>query len=145
MPSKIRGSGHQRVRQTAASRRGHLRPFRLRHHLIDLLDLLDRRADPVRRRRRAGFGRAGSRSRRRGGKESTVAEQNERGKSPAARGRGLMKALWAALTLVAVITELRKPKDERTWHGTVLGFVPYDLRFPPTWARFRASLWSPDD
>jgi hypothetical protein len=56
-----------------------------------------------------------------------------------------MKAVWAALTLVAVITELRKPKDERTWHGTVLGFVPYDLRFPPTWARFRTSLWSPDD
>jgi hypothetical protein len=44
----------------------------------------------------------------------------------------------------AALAELRKPRAERTWHGELLGFVPYDLR-PPTWSRVRASLWNPDD
>ena len=30
----------------------------------------------------------------------------------------------------AVYTELRKPPDQRTWHGKLLGFVPYDFRMP---------------
>jgi hypothetical protein len=40
------------------------------------------------------------------------------------------------------MTELRKPAEQRTWHGRVAGVVPYDLR-PPTLARFRAALWDP--
>lgn len=40
--------------------------------------------------------------------------------------------------------ELRTPKENRTWHGVVLGFVPYELR-PPTLARFRERVWAPDD
>ncbi|MQA85955.1 MAG: hypothetical protein GEV03_15340 [Streptosporangiales bacterium] len=47
----------------------------------------------------------------------------------------------AALVAAAVATELRKPPDQRAWHGRVVG-VPYDLR-PPTPGRVRAALWDP--
>jgi hypothetical protein len=43
-----------------------------------------------------------------------------------------------------VLRELRKPAGERSWQGTVAGFVPYDLR-RPTVARFRERMWAPDD
>ena len=51
----------------------------------------------------------------------------------------------AALVLLAaaVVRELNIPRDQRTWHGHVLG-VPYDLR-RPTWRRVQASWWAPDD
>ena len=41
------------------------------------------------------------------------------------------------------IRELRKPADERTWHGEIAGMVPYDLR-PPSIERVRQSWWSPE-
>jgi hypothetical protein len=44
----------------------------------------------------------------------------------------------------AVVQELRKPAEERTWTGTLGGTIPYDLR-PPTAERLRAKLWAPDD
>jgi hypothetical protein len=44
----------------------------------------------------------------------------------------------------AVAQELRKPREARTWHGTVAGFVPYDFR-PPTPQRFRERIWAPQD
>jgi hypothetical protein len=47
-----------------------------------------------------------------------------------------------AFVVVSLIKELRTPKEQRTWHGTVLGFVPYDFR-PPTAARFREAYWNP--
>lgn len=52
-------------------------------------------------------------------------------------------ATWG-VTAAAIVQELRKPGSERTWHGRVAGFVPYDFRFP-TIGRMRASWWSPDD
>lgn len=50
----------------------------------------------------------------------------------------------AGLCVAAVVQELRKPQDERTWTGQVGGLVPYDLRWPLTEDRVRASLWNPD-
>jgi hypothetical protein len=44
----------------------------------------------------------------------------------------------------AVLTELRKPRGERTWYGSLAGVVPYDLRVP-TVARVRQRWWNPDD
>ena len=44
----------------------------------------------------------------------------------------------------AVITELRKPEGERTWHGKLAGVVPYELR-PPTLERVRETYWAPTD
>src|SRR5215216_5969854 len=66
-------------------------------------------------------------------------------------GAGNMKhrrAGWALLGLAlvgaAVFQELKKPAGSRTWHGQVLGILPYDFR-PPNWARIRAELWNPAD
>lgn len=50
----------------------------------------------------------------------------------------------AGLAAAAVVKELRLPSEERTWHGTVAGFVPYDLRLP-TIARVKERLWAPDN
>jgi hypothetical protein len=56
--------------------------------------------------------------------------------------------VWLARTAVlgavagAVYVELRKPPAERTWHGKLLGVVPYDFRLP-TIERLRQSYWNP--
>lgn len=54
----------------------------------------------------------------------------------------MLGALWALGT--AVVKELRLPKERRTWQGTVLGVVPYDLRWP-TLAIVRSRFWAPED
>ncbi|MDQ6722314.1 MAG: hypothetical protein M3003_16190 [Candidatus Dormibacteraeota bacterium] len=56
--------------------------------------------------------------------------------------RRLMRLTAVGLVVAAVATELAKPEAERTWHGRVLGVVPYDFR-PPTWERFRSAYWNP--
>ena len=57
--------------------------------------------------------------------------------------RRLARAAVFALVVAAVVTELRKPEEERTWHGRVGGAVPYDFR-PPTWDRIRDAYWNPN-
>jgi hypothetical protein len=42
----------------------------------------------------------------------------------------------------AIYTELRKPPAERTWHGKVAGFVPYDFRIPKL-ADVKRAYWNP--
>jgi hypothetical protein len=44
----------------------------------------------------------------------------------------------------AVLTELQKPAELRTWRGYLLGVLPYDLR-PPTLERLRQTYWNPDE
>jgi|GEM_PF-437670 hypothetical protein len=62
---------------------------------------------------------------------------------PVLRGWRRVLGTVAALLLVAsVVQELLTPRKRRTWHGVVLGFVPYDLR-PPTLRRVRETLWNP--
>jgi hypothetical protein len=53
-------------------------------------------------------------------------------------------AVVAGLTVAAVVTELRKPPEEREWHGKIADFVPYDLR-PPTAAKLRERIWDVDN
>ena len=55
--------------------------------------------------------------------------------------RLLRSLVWLAL-FGAVYQELKKPAAERTWHGKVLGFVPYDFRVPD-WRRLRDAYWDP--
>lgn len=57
--------------------------------------------------------------------------------------RDIWRLILAILGVIAVIQELRKPEDERTWHGEVVSFVPYDFRMP-TVERIRATYWNPD-
>ena len=42
----------------------------------------------------------------------------------------------------ALYTELRKPPQERTWNGKLLGVVPYDFRLP-TLEGLRQAYWNP--
>jgi hypothetical protein len=48
------------------------------------------------------------------------------------------------IAAVAVRRQLRLPRGERTWHGTVDVPVPYDFR-RPTLERVRRSFWAPGD
>lgn len=56
--------------------------------------------------------------------------------------RDAWKLALAVLGVIAIIQELRKPKDEREWHGTVAGFVPYEFRIP-TFGRIKDTYWNP--
>lgn len=56
----------------------------------------------------------------------------------------LLRLVGLGLFVAAVVTELRKPSAERTWHGVVIGVVPYDLRVP-TYARVRERMWDPEN
>lgn len=56
---------------------------------------------------------------------------------------GVVVVAGAGLLAAALVTELRKPSTDRTWHGTVAGLVPYDFRLP-TPERLRTKLWNPD-
>jgi hypothetical protein len=53
----------------------------------------------------------------------------------------LIRTAAFAAVAGAMYTELRKPPAERTWHGRLLGFVPYDFRMP-TWDRIRETYWN---
>jgi hypothetical protein len=57
--------------------------------------------------------------------------------------RKLTRLVTFGLVVAAVVKELRTPVGERSWHGVVAGFVPYDFRRPTT-ARFRERMWDPD-
>ncbi len=59
------------------------------------------------------------------------------------RPQKLVRSITMALAAAAVVKELRTPAAERTWHGVVAGFVPYDLR-RPTLARIRERMWNPE-
>jgi len=56
----------------------------------------------------------------------------------------ILQATAITLTLVAVCQELEKPREERRWHGKVIGFIPYDFRLP-TIERFKESYWNSYD
>ncbi|MCK0116760.1 DUF5808 domain-containing protein [Isoptericola sp. S6320L] len=55
----------------------------------------------------------------------------------------LFKLVMFALFVAAVTKELQKDPEEREWHGTVAGFVPYEFRIP-TLERVKERVWDPD-
>ena len=57
--------------------------------------------------------------------------------------RDLWRLALAIIGVIAIIQELRKPPGERTWHGKVAAFVPYDFRMP-TIERVRSTYWNPE-
>ena len=57
--------------------------------------------------------------------------------------RGIWNAILAVIAVIAIVQELRKPKEERTWHGKVGDLVPYDFRIP-TVERIRTTYWNPE-
>jgi hypothetical protein len=58
--------------------------------------------------------------------------------------RGLVTLTGLLLLGAAIWRELALPPTERSWHGTLFGRVPYDLR-PPTIQRLVSSVWRPSD
>jgi hypothetical protein len=62
----------------------------------------------------------------------------------ATAARRVAKVVAIGLLVAAVVQEAAKPPAERTWHGRVLGVVPYDFN-PPTWDRIRRAYWNPED
>jgi hypothetical protein len=60
------------------------------------------------------------------------------------RSRRFVKLVVIGLVVAAVIEQLRRDPNERTWEGTIAGFVPYDLRMP-TLERARSRWWNNDD
>ena len=57
--------------------------------------------------------------------------------------RDFWRLALAVIGVIAIIQELRKPSNERTWHGKVAAFVPYDFRMP-TIGRVKSTYWNPD-
>lgn len=54
----------------------------------------------------------------------------------------IIRTLAMAAVAGALYRELRLPPEERTWHGKLLNFVPYDFRVP-TPAKFVQAYWNP--
>ena len=54
----------------------------------------------------------------------------------------LIRTALVGAVLGAVYTELRKPPEQRTWNGRLLGLVPYDFRMPSI-ERLRQAYWNP--
>lgn len=54
----------------------------------------------------------------------------------------LLKTALLGAVVGALWTELRKPPEERTWNGRLLGVVPYDFRVP-TLEGLRQAYWNP--
>jgi hypothetical protein len=57
--------------------------------------------------------------------------------------RGIWRTIVAVIGVIAIVQELRKAPDERTWHGKVADLVPYDFRIP-TVERVRNTYWNPE-
>ncbi len=60
------------------------------------------------------------------------------------RFRRFIMGIGMGLVAAAVYQELQKPPEERTWHGQIVGFLPYDFRLP-TLERLRQAYWNPDE
>ncbi|HEX2141069.1 MAG TPA: hypothetical protein VHK28_02175 [Candidatus Limnocylindria bacterium] len=62
------------------------------------------------------------------------------------RELGALAWILRTLTMVAVVAavyrELQRPPEERTWHGRLMGKVPYDFRIP-TPRRLADAWWNP--
>jgi len=60
------------------------------------------------------------------------------------RLRRIVRLVALGLIVAAVIDQLRRDPNERTWEGAVGGIVPYDFRMP-TFERARSRWWNTDD
>lgn len=60
------------------------------------------------------------------------------------RLRRIVKLAAFAVTVAAIVEQLRLPADRRTWEGRVGGLVPYDFRMP-TLERAKSRWWNPAD
>ena len=52
----------------------------------------------------------------------------------------IWSAFFLVFTGVAIVEQLRRPPQDRTWYGKLVG-IPYDFRFPSV-ERIRATFWN---
>ncbi len=52
----------------------------------------------------------------------------------------IFSTLLALYIGIAILEQLRRPPEDRTWHGDIAG-IPYDFRLP-TIERVRATFWN---
>ena len=57
--------------------------------------------------------------------------------------QGIAMLFTIGVVCAAVLRELNQPASDRTWHGRVLGFVPYDFR-TPTPEKVKDEFWNPE-
>ncbi len=55
----------------------------------------------------------------------------------------LIRSIGFILIVAAIVDQMRRPADERTWTGNILMF-PYDFRIP-TLDRFMERWWNAND
>ena len=55
----------------------------------------------------------------------------------------IWRLILLIIAIVAIVQELRKKPEDRTWHGKVADFVPYDFRMP-SMEKFQATYWNPE-
>lgn len=60
------------------------------------------------------------------------------------RFRRFVRLVAFGLVVAALIDQLRRDPEERTWEGSVAGIVPYDFRMP-TLERARSRWWNAGD
>lgn len=70
-------------------------------------------------------------------------EKEKKAKKKGSTLRDIYRLALLVVAVVAIVKELQKPAEERTWHGKVGDFVPYDFRMP-TVERVRDTYWNPD-
>lgn len=56
----------------------------------------------------------------------------------------LIRLVGITLIAAAIVQELKKPPEEREWHGEIAGFIPYDFRMP-TVERVMDAYWNPEE
>lgn len=54
----------------------------------------------------------------------------------------IIRTLTLAAIVGAVVKEMRLAPEQRTWHGRLMGVVPYDFRLP-TPGRLLSAFWNP--
>lgn len=77
------------------------------------------------------------------GSDNKVAKQDKEPKKKRSSLRDIYRLALLIVGVVAIVKEMQKPAEERTWHGKVGDFVPYDFRMP-TVDRIRETYWNPD-
>ena len=55
----------------------------------------------------------------------------------------LVRMAVVGAVAAAIYKEMQLPPEQRTWHGRLAGFVPYDFRLP-TPARIVRAWWNPE-
>lgn len=68
-------------------------------------------------------------------------QQDSKKKKPGAKDFWRLALL--VIAVIAVVQELRKAPEDRTWQGKVGEVIPYDFR-KPTAERFRKTYWNPE-